>query len=161
MAGVATAENWPKMRQRMLQYSQAKGVDLEGEIPENFDQVDINAIRFGEIPVAKQIDQADKRAYQSERLEDADIRLGQQGRNVNSQIQTRAERLDISRDALTERQRSNKVREGQAQSKIDVNQPKKVTTPKGPGEISSKGFLKLDSDQSIWERKGKKWVRVK
>ncbi len=151
--GALNKDNYDKMRPIIQRYAQTYDLDPE-EVPDKYDPDLITAYRMGGMTVDQQMDN-----------ERADT-------NTDSMIKNRAEVNAIRRASIEERRqyhgmtqaervRHNKVGEGQRQTTIDAKKPRKINTPKGPGELSSKGFLKLDSDQSIWKRNGSKWVRVK
>lgn len=64
------AEGYAKMRQRALAYGQAKGFDFSQELPEDATQLDIDGFRYGEVPVARQMQLDDARTYRGQVLDE-------------------------------------------------------------------------------------------
>lgn len=73
MLNTATPENYGRLKPMIEKYIAARGLQMPFDLPEQYDEDAITAIRMGEVPVAKQIKMDDDRAYRNERLEDIDL----------------------------------------------------------------------------------------
>lgn len=155
MMGAATPQTWEAMRARAGEYAKAKGVDLPIDLPEKYDPDIVNMIRYGEVPVAKQMQQAETERYHSERLQDFDnSEAGKNARAAASRagVESRFERSQSAAQQRfeTKEQRLNKSKGGGVP----------VQTPQGPGELSPDGsklkvgdkFFKKSADGKKWER---------
>jgi hypothetical protein len=108
--------------QRAKTYATGKGFsDIADSIPTDANQIDIDTIRYGEIPVAKQ--ESLKRS--DRRLDQADVRLGETGRH-NRATEAQAATNEEGRNARHE----NPAPKPQARS---------LMTKYGPGVISKDG----------------------
>jgi hypothetical protein len=108
MAGAATPETWGAVRQRMDTYARAKGFpDIADGLPQDYNKVDLDTIRYGEVPVARQegLERTDRR------LDQADTRLTETGRHNQATEGLTGKRID-------ETGRHNQVTEGQAGERI-------------------------------------------
>lgn len=100
MLGAATADNYPQVLARAQGYLRAKGFsDIADSLPADYSKVDIDTIRYGEVPVDKQI----KLGQSDRRLDQGDRRLDQGDR-----------RLDQGDVKLNETSRHNQATEAQA-----------------------------------------------
>jgi hypothetical protein len=104
MAGAANADTWGAVRPRMEAYARSKGFDdIADSLPKDFNQVDVDTLRYGEMPVVKQ--EGFKRT--DRRLDQADERIDETSRHNQVTESLTGERID-------ETGRHNQATEGQA-----------------------------------------------
>lgn len=162
MGGVTDAATYQYALPTMQKYAEQYELDPP---PEEYDPQKIKFWQQTGIKPDQQVDnsRADMNTgsqidYRNQRLQQYRERLGQQARDTDSRI---SHRSATESEAL----RHHQVTEGQGQARVGMaqaKQPKIIQTERGPGELSSLGYLRL-GDGSIWKKSpdGKKWNRVK
>jgi hypothetical protein len=113
--GAANEKNWPLMRQRLMNYAQRSGVELMYDLPETWDEGHIDSIRYGKVPVAKQMTLEDNRTYRDQRLAQQDRGLDIRENRAGSQNRVDDARIENMEGRLEQTTRANDIRErGQA-----------------------------------------------
>lgn len=146
-------EIWPQVRNRALAFAKKQGVDLTDELPEDYNDVDVNAIRMGGVSVPKQIQlkQKDRSLDQKDRsLDQTDTRLSQTGEDTESRVAARAART-----------RQGDARLSQSASKNAP--PRLIATPHGNMVVKgNKGVITTSDGMAhlFITNDGTHWVHV-
>lgn len=145
-AALAATRNNPNaygpMRERMLRYANRYGVDLSADLPEQYDEGAIEALRYGGMTVDQQFDNERTERYQNERLEDFDASREQQGALGRARVNATLENQRVRSAATIERERiraasrgKGKESEEPAVGTVQVNTKRKqMRTYQGNGK---------------------------
>jgi hypothetical protein len=168
MMGAANAQTWPNMKQQILNFGKKYGTDLSSYLPDEYNPDDVEMLRQGAIPVAKQEQIAETNRHNTTRED-------QQQQSITERTRHDQVREGQMQQGITERNRHNQVTEAQAEtneqgrnnrSKVAQQQNSKfVNTPRGPMSLSPSGMtgqiVRDDGTVEIWQKASPgHWVKI-
>jgi hypothetical protein len=153
MAG-ATPQNWGARREMMIRMANQRGIDATDLIPEQYDPDSIDTMRYGAVPVAKQIQQAetheknqDTKSYRDRVLKErTNFHAGElaQGRTRLNIAQTNSDTMGQNADTAAMNADTNRMKTVDTMNRMGVH------TLRSKGHPGYGQTVKGNPGQMIW-----------